>query len=616
MSLKQNLLNATNKVLFQLFNLDSLPSADGKRITKPSDMAAAIDNAISSLGTNNYMFNALDCYLKSESERQRCYKEYDTMDDASDVISTGLDIYAEDATDFDTFINSRVWITANDSAIATETNEWLKAIKLEKNLPKIARNLAKYGDFFLNLQYEKEEKNTNNRRNQTTRQMSSEIVRIDTSYYPGDVMPIVKNYHLLGFFVSDQEKARKATSNNLYAPWEFIHFAIPGDSNFMRYNNTSTMTQRERENQVEYGQSLLRAARRPYKRSSLMHDILAIARMTRSPLRRIFKFMTETDNPTKAITDLAVFKKVMEKIGGVDKASEDMSYSELMNVMTNDVYLPILKDAKGDYSFETVGGDVDVSNIVDIEMWDNRLFMALRIPKEYMNFSEAMGDRSTLLLKDIRYAKRIKKLQSAIKEGIRELVFIYWALKGKTLTEHDFDVNMASTSISEDLERLDYFGNAISTADALTRMLESFGEDDEGAEDDESPAAQKKPIDKGYLVYYILKNIVKLPEFDIVTFFPGAQKYIDKEEELSKEEKNKKRSTEELVENNKKFIQKKFNEKFGQDLKEAAEALNANLIKEYRKENPKLEKFDYSNLLEYCNSVVLKASRKTKRGAK
>jgi hypothetical protein len=268
------------------------------------------------------------------------------------------------------------------------------------------------------------------------------ITSIDTSYWPGDVFPIVKDYKLLGYWVADPTQTSTVLADSFFLPWEFVHFAIPGDAAFYRLDDFTKVQNRKREDMVEYGQSLLRAARRPFKRSKLMHDILAIARMTRSPLKRVFKFQTETSNPIKAITDLAMFKRTMEKVGGIDSANGNMTYEELVATMTQDIFLPIMKDGKGDYAFDKVGGDVDVTSIVDVEMFDNRLFMSLRTPKEFMNFGTGAGDRSTLLLKDIRYAKRINRLQSADKAGLHELLMIHFAAQGREVSPEDFAVNM------------------------------------------------------------------------------------------------------------------------------------------------------------------------------
>ena len=585
-SIFKNLSRATSTTLIKIFGLGAVAGEGKQHLTNTQDIDQEIQKATSLFGMDSGGYASIFAtYIKSETERRKQYKEYDSMEEESEVIATALDIYAEDSTDFDSFVGSRVWITSNKEKLAEEANELLKRIRIEKNLPRIARNTAKYGDFFLRLTTAK-----------TPKEDLKGIERIDTSYYPRDVTPIVINRTLLGYWVAEADNVQAVESDCLFAPWEFVHFAVPGDSNFVTYDGVPAVDIK-REDRVEYGQSLLKAARKAYKRSKLAHDILAIARITRSALRRVFKFQTETDNPVKAITALAMFKKTMEKIGGVDKANEDMKYEELMNLLTQDIYIPILKDGRGDYAFESHGGDVDVNNIADIELFDNRLFMSLRIPKEYMNFGEGIGEKTTLLLKDIRYSKRIKKLQNALRNGIKELVFIHFALKGQTLDEEDFEVNMTSTSISEDLERLDYFGNAVQTADSLIRMLETFA-GDEGEE------GEKSDVNKSYLVYYIMKNIVKLPSFDITKFYPPAKEFVNDEEKKSKAKK-----AETIVENHKGLIESMMSKNFGRLREATAEQLNLHLKKEYLTEGMP-EKWDHGELKKFAEGLIANKAKK------
>jgi len=581
----KNLNQQAQMAMIKVFGLDrAFNDEKGGGIGGKDDLNKSLSAALGQFNYNPAFASIYTSYVKSEIDRKKQYKEYDSMEDESEVIATALDMYAEDSTDFDSFVGARVWITGADE-VSIEANKLLKRLKIEKNMPRIARNVAKYGDFFLGIQTDKDK----------AKVVEEGIAHVETSYYPRDVMPIVRDYKLLGYWVMDAEKVMKVAEEGLKAPWEFVHFAIPGDANFITYDSPMEY-ETKRSDLVEYGQSILKASRKPYKRSKLMHDILAIARITRSPLKRVFKFHTDTNNPIAQITALAMFKKTLEKIGGVDKFNDNLSYDELMNIMTQDIYIPLGKDTKGDYSFDTLGGEVEVKAISDIELFDNRLFMSLRIPKEFLNFDEAKGDKQTLLLKDIRYSKRIKKLQNALRNGIKELIFIHFALKGKVLSEDDFVVNMASTSISEDLERLDYYGNAVQTADSLLRMLEGFMVKVEP--DVEGNPQEEQKYDRDYLAYYILKYIVKLPSFDMDKFNPKMKSFEDEPKNKGKVEK-----TKAFVESNQHLVNSMLQKSMGQ-LREAAEEINSLVVKDYRKEAIKMESFDHASLKAYCEGII------------
>lgn len=582
----------TRAAMIKIFGLSQ--NLTGKDDADIGDINVLLQQAMGQIGYNPAYASIYTSYVRSEIERRKQYKEYDTMEDESEVIATALDIYGEDATDYDSFVGARVWVTSDDDELAAEANAMIQRVGVEKRLPRIARNTAKYGDFFLGVQPDKRE----------DKDKREGILRIDTSFYPRDVMPIIRDYKLLGYWVLDTEKIALVQDDMLKAPWEFVHFAVPGDANFVTYD-TPMEYELKRSDVAEYGQSLLKAARKPYKRSKLMHDILAIARITRSPLKRVFKFQTDSNNPLVQIRSLAMFKKTMEKIGGVDKLNETMQYDELMNIATQDIYLPIGKDSKGDYAFDHIGGDVDVKAIADVEMFDNRLYMSLRIPKEFLNFDKASGDKSTLLIKDVRYAKRIKKLQNALKTGIKELIFIHFALKGKVVEEKSFEVHMASTSVSEDLERLDYYQAAVQTARALSEMLDMYMIKVEPSKEGEP--VENRRYDREYLAYYILKHVVKLPNFDLVKYNPKMEDYAEEAEKKDEE----KTSVQRFVESNKGLIDTMFRKRIGTDLREAAEEMNNNISKGYREDGiPEDFSWDHDRLRDFLEGMM-----KTKAGA-
>jgi hypothetical protein len=422
--------------MFERFGLDRIGRSIGRALIKTVGISTDVDNPAMTHGTRMDfgqiktlqdldkalasvsgggmagMMTAYNNFLRVETERRRLYAEYDRMNAESDVIATALDMYTEDACDFDRFVGARVWVTSSKEDIVTEANKAIDQMRLNQLLPRITRNTAMHGDHFLRAigvpKKGGDDKDLKSKNGNVDNEGKVGVVKLDTSYHPADVLPIVRDYKLLGFHVFNGMQLMG--DGNIFPPWDFVHFAIPGDSNFIRAQEEGALAQGEpgrglRGNIAEYGQAVLKAAIRPYRRSKLMHDILAISRMSRSPLKRVFKFQTETDSPVVAAQNLALFKKTMEKVGGIDKINDKLEYEDLMDIMLRDIYIPVMKGGKGDYAFESVGGEVDVTGIVDVDLFDNRLYMSLRIPKEFLNFGEATGDRSTLLIKDIRYAK-------------------------------------------------------------------------------------------------------------------------------------------------------------------------------------------------------------------
>ena len=206
------------------------------------------------------MSSVYTAYVRHEMERKAQYKEYDSMEEESEVISTALDIYAEDATDFDTFVGARLWVTSGKDDIEKEANDLIKRVKLEKNLPRLARNLAKHGDFFLGIKHDRPESKNGKglKSNNLDTSKLQGVTQVDTSYYPRDVMPVARDYKLLGYLVQDMEQLQSISAEQLKAPWEFVHFDVTGDSNILSYDSNIDYTTK-RGDMVEYGQSQTRS---------------------------------------------------------------------------------------------------------------------------------------------------------------------------------------------------------------------------------------------------------------------------------------------------------------------------------------------------------------------
>ena len=57
----------------------------------------------------------------------------------------------------------------------------------------------------------------------------------------------------------------------------------------------------------------------------------------------------------------------------------------------------------------------------DVSYIQNKLFCALRTPKGYLNYEKDLNARATLLKQDVQFGRWIKRLQSALTYGIKDL---------------------------------------------------------------------------------------------------------------------------------------------------------------------------------------------------
>jgi len=111
----------------------------------------------------------------------------------------------------------------------------------------------------------------------------------------------------------------------------------------------------------------------------------------------------------------------------------------------------------------------------------------LKIPKAFLGFDEEMpgnmGNGTALTKLDIRYARTVKRAQSVIKSGIKQMCDFYLEENSKKDKIGSFKVKMATISSSEDEERTNSLSNKVnaasSMADFVDRNFEGMAHDRE-----------------------------------------------------------------------------------------------------------------------------------------
>ena len=223
------------------------------------------------------------------------------------------------------------------------------------------------------------------------------------------------------------------------------------------------------------GQSYLDNSIVAWQILSALEDILMLTRMTRSTLYRIFSVEVggKGDTETKRIlTELKNRIKSDETINVKDKIYN----SEMRQIPLGDsIFIPT-RNGIGNIDIKVVGGDVNLSDAVDLDYFKDKLFASLRIPKAFLGFSEDSGGliNTSLTRMDIRYARTIKGIQNIAAEGLKELCLKYleFTRPESVLRElPDFKIVFTSINTEEDNQRCE---TKQTQMDTLAKVLESF----------------------------------------------------------------------------------------------------------------------------------------------
>jgi hypothetical protein len=125
-----------------------------------------------------------------------------------------------------------------------------------------------------------------------------------------------------------------------------------------------------------------------------------------------------------------------------------------------DYFIPV-RDPAAPNPIDTLPGAQNLAEIADIEYIQKKLVTALRIPKAYLGFEEAVGDGKNLSLLDIRFARTINRIQKSMIAELNKIAIIHLFLLGFEDELSNFTLGLTNPSTQADLLKIDVWKEKI-----------------------------------------------------------------------------------------------------------------------------------------------------------
>lgn len=403
-----------------------------------------------------------------ERDRERLHDDYEKMSEDS-VIKSAMEMMADDATQTDLEREKSAWIESKEGSknngVIDDLNEWLQDdIRIEKKLWTYAINVIKQGELYLKTYASSEEFEKESGKD------LGDYFKLESNSL--NISDLMKWGDTVGYYVNEEKKGV------VYPPEDYIHFI--SDRGYNREDikiieNEDTEEEEIREFTVRYGTSFLDAARQSYKVLRLMEDIMLMSRIVRSAMYRLFQIDVGSAGRKETIKIINEIKRSIESRETFDKMGDLFNSEKSPIPMNSNIYSP-KRNGKGQIDAQEIGGHVNVKDIVDIEYFRNKVFAALKIPKAFLGFENElpgqMGSGGTSLTKmDIRYARTVKRIQTVIKEGIKDMCNFYLEVNDKKDKIGTFKVKMAKISSAEDIEKSEELKNRVQMADSINSLV-------------------------------------------------------------------------------------------------------------------------------------------------
>lgn len=201
----------------------------------------------------------------------------------------------------------------------------------------------------------------------------------------------------------------------------------------------------------------------------MAEDAMLTYRIIRAGEKKVFKIdvgnIDEDDIENYIYKVATKFKKTSQV------APNDGQIDYRFNILGNDedYFLPV-RNANTQTGIETLPGATNLNDIMDIEYLRDNLFMGLGIPKPFLSFQDAAGAGKSMAQYDIRFSKKVNRIQQAIIQELNKMAMIHLYLLGYTGDDlKEFTLTLTNPSTQQELLKSELLRDKAQTYTELTR---------------------------------------------------------------------------------------------------------------------------------------------------
>ena len=350
-----------------------------------------------------------------EYDKKKRYGDYEKMDEYPEI-GAALDIYADDGTQ--KHLNGDILhIDSGSQAAKKEIENFIRTTNLRQYVWDIFRNVAKYGDCFVENIVD-----LNN--------TSAGIQRLKV-LNPNYITRVENQYGYLQKFMQEIPDVKAAggapDATNTNGTGKYLDLNKDQISHFRIHTSDP--------NFYPYGKSIVFPAINAWRSLKLMEDAMLIYRLARAPERRVFYVDTGNLPTSKVEMFMERLKQKFKKEKFFDPTSGQIN--ERYNPLSTDedFFVPVKGKGNGT-KIETLPGAQNLGETDDVKYFRDKLLAALKVPQDFIVEKEQSPERkSNLSQLDIKFSRAVGRLQREVESSLNLIV-------KRHLTLRQFDKNV------------------------------------------------------------------------------------------------------------------------------------------------------------------------------
>jgi hypothetical protein len=163
---------------------------------------------------------------------------------------------------------------------------------------------------------------------------------------------------------------------------------------------------------------------------------------------------------------------MMEQKGAINVGNSMTEYNN-PGPMENNIYFAT-HGGQGNITVESVGGDVEVKNLADLDWWNNKFYSSYGIPKQYFGWTDDgagfNGGTSLTILSSV-YAKGVKRVQNAMIQALTDAINLFLLNKGLKSYLNNFTLKMKAPVTQEEIDYRADLSNKITAISSLQGLF-------------------------------------------------------------------------------------------------------------------------------------------------
>lgn len=385
---------------------------------------------------------AASSFWKIQNERKAVYRDINQMDADDEYVSTALDIIADCSVAYEDDAESTFHITSDDTEVQGILDDLLRRTNLKNEIWQVVRDFVKHGCDFREVLLNKEK---------------NKILRLkQTVVY--QIWPNLddKGNKVAGWLSKTDDQIYSDTQGTKLEEWQIVPFLYGAKMGYLPV-------------------PLLASARRNWQRLQRMEDGMAIARLVRAYDKFVHKVPVKPENNMDAILEtITRYKNAMTKrqmMGADGNISQQHSPLDV----NTDFFLPDDGSKRGDVTMIS-SQNAQLGNLNDVYYHRERLVCRLKVPVSFLQISSAMkthlrsqsGDTQI----DIQFARTLRRVQVALKEGLQRVCDLELMLNGVAVKPGLYTIHLTPITTKNEMQDAEILNTK---AQAALFVTQAFG---------------------------------------------------------------------------------------------------------------------------------------------